>query len=165
MALNSIEFHVPNYIEYHGILSNAIKWNWIWCISGSQVPATKTKNESIWEHLRAIAPSMTPFLWTLQAIHLCLPAGCSFDHYERGRSRSLFPKMFRAHNNLSQVQWNWPNSKLSWWGSGLGWKRWHWYKGQIYQYTKASQWSFGHEVFHRKLPSQRTPSRTHKPSQ
>ena len=54
-----------------------------------------------WDHVKALSSIMTPFLWTLQAVQLCLPAGRSLDHYKGRRGWSLLPKMFDGRYNLS----------------------------------------------------------------
>ena len=57
---------------------------------------------------------MTPFLWTLQAFHICLSTSSGVHHHKGRRDWGCLSKMFDGHRNLPQVCWNWAHGTRRW---------------------------------------------------
>ena len=111
------------------------------------------------------APIMTPFLWTLQTICICLSTSRSTDYYKRGRDWNFLSKLFNGHCHLSQVWWNRQNIKFVGWRTLTTWKRWSGYKRTTHQHTEATWRTLGNEIHSSWSPSHTIAPPTFKPGE
>ena len=116
-------------------------------------------------YILVIAPIMTPLLWTLEAIHICLSTSSGTNHYEGGRDWGRLTKMLNGHCHLSQVCWNRTNSKLVGRRTLTSWRRRPWYKRALHQYPEATRRTLVNEVHSWRFRSQTITSPTFKPGE
>ena len=111
------------------------------------------------------APIMTPLLWTLQTIHICVSTSRSAHHYKRRRDWGIIAKMFNGNFNLSQVCWNRRNSELV---GRRTFTTWRWLPGDkrtIHQHPEATRRTLGDEVHSRGSPTDAITPPTFKPGE
>ena len=116
-----------------------------------------------WKWEGFLVTIMTPLLWTLQAIHICLSTSRSTHHHEGRRNWSCLSKLFNGNWHLSQVFRNGPNIKLVGWRTLTTWRRRSGYKRTIHQHPEATWRTLGDEVHSSRFFSQTIPSQTFKP--
>ena len=150
--------------------------------AGYMTPSRKTRSYTLWSvpsspgrsflHFKVAskvfsipAPIMTPFLWTLQTIFVCLSTSRSAHHHKGGRDWSRLSKLFDGNCHLSQVFRNRPNIKLVGRRTLTTWEWRSGYKRTILQHPEATWRTLGDEVHSSRFSSQTIPSQTFKPGE